>query len=155
MVYMILPKHINQRFYKALKDKQEEYGRGFNKLLCLETGYSSGFISQILSQRQTASQSAQIKISNACGLDYKSFLQDDGIELGDVVADVVDAPPQPRKEDPDVIKFLTDMIQEKTTTIQEKTETIKQQKSMIDSLLEQLKNRQQPQAQILGASTGS
>lgn len=70
---MILPKTINKRFYKTLREKKEEYGRGFNKFLCGETGYSTGYISQVLNDKQGASQEAQIKISNACELDYKSF----------------------------------------------------------------------------------
>jgi transcriptional regulator with XRE-family HTH domain len=86
---MILPDAINKRFYKALAKKWAEYGRGFNKFLCGETGYTSGYISQVLNGNQTASQEAQIKISDACGLDYKSFLEDSN-EQADTPAD---APP--------------------------------------------------------------
>ncbi len=75
-MFMILPKTINERFYKALTKKWKEYGRGFNKFICLETGYSSGYVSQVLNGNQDASQEAQIKISEACGLDYKSFLEE-------------------------------------------------------------------------------
>ena len=70
---MIRPRDINERFYKALKKKEIEYGRGFNKFLCGETGYSTGYISQVLNDKQDASQEAQIKISEAMGVEYKSF----------------------------------------------------------------------------------
>jgi len=70
---MILPREINERFYKSLKKKEMEYGRGFNKFLCGETGYSTGYISQVLNNKQDASQEAQIKISEAMGVEYKSF----------------------------------------------------------------------------------
>lgn len=73
---MILPKKINERFYKALKGKHKEYGRGFNKFLCGETGYSTGYMSQVLNGNQAASQEAQIKISDASGMDYQSFLRE-------------------------------------------------------------------------------
>ena len=46
---------------------------GVNKFLCGETGYSTGYISQVLNNKQDASQEAQIKISEAMGVDYKSF----------------------------------------------------------------------------------
>ena len=70
---MILPREINERFYQSLKKKEMEYGRGFNKFLCGETGYSTGYISQVLNDKQDASQEAQIKISEAMGVEYKSF----------------------------------------------------------------------------------
>ncbi len=146
MLHMILPKFINKRFYKALKDKQEEYGRGFNKLLCLETGYSSGFISQVLSQRQTASQSAQIKISNACGLDYKSFLQDDGIGLGgekkqENNIELNSQQPQEGEPDPHMERYLKLL-----------ETTVFDQRQQIQDLREQLQNLQQPQTLLSGAS---
>ena len=66
---------------EALQKKKKEYGRGFNTFLCLETGYTSGFMSQVVNGKQKASPDAQIAISKACGINYASFFQENHKEL--------------------------------------------------------------------------
>lgn len=77
---MITPKEIYKKFYNELKKKKSSYGNGFNKFLCGETGFSSGYISSVVNGKQEPSQDAQIKIANACRIDYQSLITADGEE---------------------------------------------------------------------------
>lgn len=73
---MNTPKKITERFYQALEAAKEEYGRGFNKFICIETGFSSGFISQVVRQRQTPTPETQEKILKALKINYQDILAD-------------------------------------------------------------------------------
>ena len=72
---MTTPKQITARFYKALKQKEQDYGKRFNKFLHLETGLSTGYISQILSGEKPGSQEAQMLICQKAGIDYNQLLE--------------------------------------------------------------------------------
>lgn len=74
LLAMITPKLILQRFYKILDQKKKDYGRGFNKFLCLETKLSSGFISQVVNKNQDPTPETQEKILNALKVDYQALL---------------------------------------------------------------------------------
>ena len=73
---MISPKQINKRFHGMLREKMNEYGRGFNKFLSLETGISTGYLSEILAGKKPGSQEKQIKICEALEVDYQSLFPD-------------------------------------------------------------------------------
>jgi len=139
---MILPKTINERFYKALLEKKNEYGRGFNKFLCGETGYSSGYISQVVNGNQDASQEAQIKISGTCGLDYKSFLKDDQIKRENIETE---QPPTNSKEVEQLsreIKLFEEIVKMKDDKI-----------ASLEKIVAELKNKRSDGTSLGGALT--
>jgi len=64
-------------FLIALRDVARKRGRGFQKRLIIDTGKSSGFISQILDptySKKIALETQEL-IAEACGIDYLELVQ--------------------------------------------------------------------------------
>jgi transcriptional regulator with XRE-family HTH domain len=70
----ITPKKIAERFHAMLKEKKQEYGYGFNNFLHIETGLSSGYLSEIINGDKPGSQEAQMKICHALDVDYQAMI---------------------------------------------------------------------------------
>jgi transcriptional regulator with XRE-family HTH domain len=71
---MITPKQINERFHAMLEEKMKDYGRGFNKFLHIETGISTGYLSEILAGTKPGSPETQMKICEALEIEYQSLV---------------------------------------------------------------------------------
>lgn len=71
------PKKIAARFHAMLKEKEGEYGRGFNKFLHGETGISTGYLSEIIAGDKPGSQETQMKICSALDFNYNILLAED------------------------------------------------------------------------------
>jgi hypothetical protein len=64
-------------FQKALEFWIDETGTGYQKILSIGTEYGKSYISQLLNpeRKKPIPFEAQVKIADACGYDYLSFLQ--------------------------------------------------------------------------------
>lgn len=64
-------------FKAALNTWVKETGTGYQKVLSIETGYGKSYISQLFNPKREKpiSFEVQIKIAEACGEDYLSFLE--------------------------------------------------------------------------------
>ncbi len=64
-----------EQFLTALQAKQAEMGRGFQKFLAAETGYSNSYINQIIKGKRGLSFKAMSRIAKALGFTYSEFLE--------------------------------------------------------------------------------
>jgi hypothetical protein len=64
-------------FQKALEFWIDETGTGYQKILSIGTEYGKSYISQLLNpeRKKPIPFEAQVKIADACGYDYLSFLR--------------------------------------------------------------------------------
>jgi len=63
-----------QYFLAALRSFIKNKYEGRQNPLAIDTGYSDGFVSEVLKEKKRAGQLSQAKIALACGEDYLNFL---------------------------------------------------------------------------------
>jgi transcriptional regulator with XRE-family HTH domain len=118
---------IERRYFlAALQAKEREYGRGFQKQLAGDTGYSDSYMNQIIKGNRGLSFKAQSRIAKALKYKYTDFL-----ELGKNILDGTPGPADSKPAEPSTPDGP--LLQSLLLNIQQLTDAVKASNERIDA----------------------